>query len=287
MNTKILCWLTAGCLAAAALVAAAIARGASHPARSDAPPARKADNFSPYVTKDGGISRPTDYRDTFEYLGSYAVATKPDKPLDEMHVVYARPEDVRAYRRDGKFPDGATLVKEVTRVGSEKLTTGQSHWATDIKLWFVMIKDAKGRFPGNDLWGDGWGWALFLAKEPARNVATDYSTDCRTCHVPAKKDDWVYVRGYPVLREGPPGQMNRESNTTDKELLIPWCQRRGQIALWVTAMPGQSLLKDVVLLGVALSSAGEAFEAVRRRGASVAATTQGARISELAYTTRR
>ena len=29
-----------------------------------------------------------------------------------------------------------------------------------------MIKDAKGRFPGNDLWGDGWGWALFLAKEP-------------------------------------------------------------------------------------------------------------------------
>jgi hypothetical protein len=28
--------------------------------------------------------------------------------------------------------------------------------------------------------------------------------------------------------------MNRESNTTDKELLIPWCQRRGQIALWVT-----------------------------------------------------
>ncbi len=157
--------------------------------------------FSPYVTKDGGITRPTDYRDTFEYLGSYAVATKPDKPPDEMHVVYARPEDVRAYRRDGKFPDGATLVKEVTRVGSERLTTGQSHWATDVKLWFVMIKDAKGRFPDNDLWGDGWGWALFLAKEPARNVATDYSTDCRTCHVPAKKDDWVYIRGYPVLKK--------------------------------------------------------------------------------------
>ena len=167
---------------------------------ADDPPARAADDFSPYVTKDGGISRPTDYRDTFEYLGTYAVATKPDKPLDEMHVVYARPEDVRAYRRDGKFPDGATLVKEVTRVGSEKLTTGQSHWATDIKLWFVMIKDAKGRFPGNDLWGDGWGWALFLAKEPARNVATDYSTDCRTCHIPARKDDWVYVRGYPALK---------------------------------------------------------------------------------------
>src|SRR6516225_2541768 len=156
MNINVSRRQTIGGLAVAALLAGLVTVGLSNPLPADDPPAPKADNFSPYVTKDGGISRPTDYRDTFEYLGSYAVATKPDKPLDEMHVVYARPEDVRAYRRDGKFPDGATLVKEVTRVGSERLTTGQSHWATDIKLWFVMIKDAKGRFPDNDLWGDGW-----------------------------------------------------------------------------------------------------------------------------------
>src|SRR3954470_11448794 len=137
MNTKSLCWLTAGCLAAAGLVAAAIAPGALPPARSAAPPARKADNFSPYVTKDGGISRPTNYRETFLHLGSWAVATKPGKPVDEMHNVYARPEDVRAYRRDGQFPDGAVLVKDVTRVGSAKLTTGESHWTTDITIWFV------------------------------------------------------------------------------------------------------------------------------------------------------
>ena len=129
------------------------------------------------------------------------MATKPDKPVDEMHNVYARPEDVQAYRRDGKFPDGAILVKDVTTVGSEKLTTGQSTWTKDIKIWFVMVKDSKGRFPKNDLWGDGWGWALFEAKDPKKNVATDYTTDCRTCHVPAKKDDWVYVRGYPVLKK--------------------------------------------------------------------------------------
>jgi len=201
MNTKSLCWLTAGCMAAAVLVAAANAPGALHPARSDAPPARKADNFSPYVTKDGGISRPTDYRDTFLHLGSWAVAKKLDQPVFEMHNVYSRPEDIRAYRENGKFPDGAVLVKEITKVSSDKLTTGQSSWSTDDKVWFVMIKDSKGRFPGNDLWGDGWGWALFEAKKPARNVATDYKTDCKLCHVPAKKDDWVYIRGYPVLKK--------------------------------------------------------------------------------------
>ncbi len=204
MVTRIPRWLTAGCLAATGLVAAIFSPGASHPSRPDDPPARAADNFSPYVSMDGGISRPTDYRETFLHLGTFAVATKPNQPLDEMHNVYARPEDVRAYRRDGKFPDGSVLVKEVTRVGSGGLTTGQSHWSTDTKLWFVMVKDSKGRFPGNGLWGDGWGWALFLSKEPARNVTTDYETDCKLCHVPARKDDWLYVRGYPVLRDRNP-----------------------------------------------------------------------------------
>jgi hypothetical protein len=201
MNIKNLRWPTAGCLAAAALVATANALGALLPAQSDAPPARNVDSFSPYVTKDGGISRPTNYREAFLHLGSWAVATKPGKPVNEMHNVYARPEDVQAYRRDGKFPDGSVLVKDVTHVDSAKLTTGESHWTSDIKIWFVMIKDSKGRFPDNDLWGDGWGWALFEAKEPARNVATDYKTDCKLCHVPARKDDWVYIRGYPVLKK--------------------------------------------------------------------------------------
>jgi hypothetical protein len=204
MTIKVLRRLTAGCLAATGLAAATLAPGASHPSRSDDPPARAGGDFSPYVTKDGGITRPTDYRDTFQYLGTYAVATKPNQPVDEMHVVYSRPEDVRAYRRDGKFPDGAVLVKEITGVKSDRLTTGQSHWETGVKVWFVMIKDAKGRFPGNDLWGDGWGWALFKSDDPKRNVATDYETDCRTCHIPARRDDWIYVRGYPALTKGDP-----------------------------------------------------------------------------------
>ena len=202
MNPEIPRRHVAGCLVAMALVAATYSLGASGP---DDPPARDAGDFSPYVTKDGGISRPTDYRETFLHLSTWAVATRPGQPVDEMHIVYAKREDIDAYRRDGKFPDGAALVKEVTRVGSEKLTTGQAEWSTDPKLWFVMIKDAKGRFPGNDLWGDGWGWALFLADEPARNVATDYQTDCKTCHIPARQDDWLYVRGYPALRDRPPG----------------------------------------------------------------------------------
>ncbi len=179
MNINVSRRQTIGGLAVAVLLAGLVAVGLSNPLPADDPPPSKADDFSPYVTKDGGISLPVDYREKF----------------------YARPEDVQAYRRAGKFPDGAILVKNVTTVGSEKLTTGQSTWTKDIKIWFVMVKDSKGRFPKNDLWGDGWGWALFEAKDPKKNVATDYKLDCRTCHVPARKDDWVYIRGYPVLKK--------------------------------------------------------------------------------------
>ena len=200
MDSRVLRRYTMGGLILAAPLAAMIALGcSSHPSPVDDPPAPKADDLSSYVTKEGDISLPADYREKFLHLGTWAVATKPGKPVDELHGVYARPEDVQAFRRDGKFPDGTVLVKDVTRVGSDKLTTGQATWATDIKIWFVMIKDAKGRFPKNDLWGDGWGWVLFEAKDPKRNVATNFKTDCKICHIPAKKDDWVYVRGYPVL----------------------------------------------------------------------------------------
>src|SRR3954468_4786634 len=103
-------------LAVATLLAGVIALVLWNPLPAEDPPAPKADDFSPYVTKGGGISLPANYREKFVHLGTYAVATKPDKPVDEMHNVYARPDDVQAYRRDGKFPDGAILVKDVTTV---------------------------------------------------------------------------------------------------------------------------------------------------------------------------
>jgi hypothetical protein len=189
----------AGCVAVAIVTVVAIVAPS---ALQSAPPGNDPGSdktFSPYVSKTGDISRPTDYREKFLHLGSWAVAKKKNEPVYEMHNVYAPAEVLAAYRRDGKFPDGAALVKEITAVSADNLTTGNSSWSTDNKVWFVMIKDAKGRFPDNELWGDGWGWALFKSDEPAKNVATDYSTDCKSCHIPAKQDDWIYVRGYPVL----------------------------------------------------------------------------------------
>jgi len=148
------------------------------------------------VDKTGNIRRPTEYRDLYEALGTYTVI---DPKGDEMHYTYASPGTAEYYRKSGKYADGTVLVKEVFGTNHAQMTTGDAHWASGTKVWFVMIKDAKGRYPGNPLWGDGWGWALFKSDAPDKQVATDYKKDCLGCHIPAKATDWVYVQGYPVL----------------------------------------------------------------------------------------
>jgi len=148
------------------------------------------------VDKTGNIRKPADYRDLFQTLGTYTVL---DPKGDQMHLTYASPGTAETYRRTGKFADGSVLVKEVFGTQHAQLTTGDAHWAANTKVWFVLIKDSKGRYPGNPLWGDGWGWALFKSDAPDKQVATGYKKDCLGCHVPAKATDWIYVTGYPVL----------------------------------------------------------------------------------------
>src|SRR5262245_54208120 len=145
------------------------------------------------VDKAGNIRKPPNYRDLYQSFGSYTVIDP--KGGEEMHFTYASPGTAEYYRKTGKFPDGAVLVKEIFGTDHGQLTTGDAHWPKATKVWFIMIKDSKGRYPGNPLWGDGWGWALYKADAPDKQVATDYKQDCQGCHIPAQSTDWVYVDG--------------------------------------------------------------------------------------------
>ena len=162
--------------------------------------AQKTSSFNGFELADKAgkiLRKPADYRDHYEILGSWTVL---DPKGNQMHLTYASPGTAEYYRQNKKFPDGAVLVKEINGTDHAQLTTGDAHWASGIKQWFVLIKDEKHHFPNNPLWGDGWGWALFKADAPDKQVATDYKKDCLDCHVPAKSTDWIYVKGYPVLQ---------------------------------------------------------------------------------------
>jgi hypothetical protein len=148
----------------------------------------------------GNLHVPDAYRTAYQSLGSWAVAADQGQGAKELHVVYSSPGTITAYRRDGRFPDGAVLVKEVFQTATGQMTTGIVSRADTLKGWFVMVKDSNGRYAGNKLWGDGWGWSWFDAANPTKTTSTDYKTDCLGCHVPAQSSDWVYVGGYPPLK---------------------------------------------------------------------------------------
>jgi hypothetical protein len=61
----------------------------------------------------GNLHVPEEYRTLYQSLGSWAIAADEGKGSKELHVVYASPGAIAAYRKDGHFPDGAVLVKEV------------------------------------------------------------------------------------------------------------------------------------------------------------------------------
>lgn len=164
---------------------------------ADAKDNSKSKIFSPNVDAKGNIQLPKDFRRTMVHLGTWFV---PEGGASGFHDVYAEASAVDGYRRTGKWPDGATIVKELRDQQTGSYTTGNvSHASEVIKQWFVMVKDTQGRFSNNSSWGDGWGWALIKPENKKNNISVNYKADCLGCHVPAKGTDWIYVEGMPTL----------------------------------------------------------------------------------------
>jgi cytochrome c len=157
------------------------------------------ETYSNYANKEGEITLPENFRQHWVHLGSWVV-NDAKAPGYGFHDVYTQADAVKSYARTGKFPDGTVLVKEIRKFGSGVLTTGDALWATENAVWFVMVKDDKGRFKGNPNWSEGWGWALFEAKKPKLNVSAGFQNSCLRCHLPAKQTDWVFIQGYPTLK---------------------------------------------------------------------------------------
>jgi Cytochrome P460 len=92
-------------LMATALVAAEV--------QNHATAATKDQNAQTVVDPQGNLRVPEDYRTAYQFLGAWAIAADQGKGSQELHVVYASPATIAAYRKDGHFPDSSVLVKEV------------------------------------------------------------------------------------------------------------------------------------------------------------------------------
>jgi hypothetical protein len=94
-----------------------------------------ADPTANVVDAAGHLRVPADYRTLYQALGSWAIAADSGGGSKEMHTVYAPPGAMDAYRKTGRFPDGAVLVKEVFATSTNEMATGTVSHADKLKGW--------------------------------------------------------------------------------------------------------------------------------------------------------
>jgi hypothetical protein len=165
--------------------------------------------YESLVDDTGNITLPVNFRSDWTFLGTWSIAAKEVEASGEasghgaagLHNVYTQAGVAEYFRQNGKFPDGAVIIKELLKATTASMTTGTVSRGAEVEGWFVMVKDTQGRFGSNPLWGDGWGWVLFNADQPEKAVTQNYQAECIGCHIPAKNDDWIYLSGYPILTQ--------------------------------------------------------------------------------------
>ena len=163
--------------------------------------------YESLVDDKGNITLPGNFRSEWTFLGTWSIAAKDVETSGEasghgaagLHNVYTQTGVAKHFQQNGKFPDGAVIIKELLNATTATMTTGTVSRGTEVEGWFVMVKDAEGRFGSNPLWGDGWGWVWFNSDQPDKPVTQNYKTECIGCHIPAREDDWIYLSGYPIL----------------------------------------------------------------------------------------
>jgi len=136
------------------------------------------------------------------FLGTWAVAADHGQGSQELHVVYASPGTITAYRRETDiFPDGTVLVKEV-----HFAATGQNdnrHYQP-CRQAERLVRHGEGTvlaaIPAITCWGDGLGMGVVRRKptrqplpvlSPSRmewKASLDYRENCKSCHLPAASD---------------------------------------------------------------------------------------------------
>jgi hypothetical protein len=124
----------------------------------------------------------------------------------EYHYVYIQAQNVDAYMKTARFPEGTVIVKELTRVlnptfpnGSRQEPSGRGFFNGEFNGIDATVKDSK-RFAKTN----GWGFFTFgHHPEPYAAAAAEKPVaECAGCHMQyVAKTDMTWVQFYPLLRE--------------------------------------------------------------------------------------
>jgi hypothetical protein len=155
-----------------------------------------ADNAPPRYDANGGMLRPSDYRE-WVFLSSGLGMTygplqaPPDHP--KFDNVFVSPAAYRGFLETGRWPDQTVLVLEVRESQSNGSINRAGHFQTGVLAMEVHVKDEK-RFKG--------GWAFFsFPAGAASGKPFPETADCFSCHAEHGAVDTTFVQFYPTLLE--------------------------------------------------------------------------------------
>jgi hypothetical protein len=123
----------------------------------------------------------------------------------EFHNVYVEQANFDAYQKNGEFPEGTVIVKELTLVrnatypdGSTDEASGRGFFEGELHGLDVTVKDSK-RFAKTNKWGF---FNFGHHAQPYAETAKESSKEeCAGCHIAgAAKTDMTWVQFYPNLR---------------------------------------------------------------------------------------
>jgi hypothetical protein len=162
----------------------------------------------PVFTRDGALVLPTGYREWI-FVGGPITPNGLNNgaaPFPEFHSVYVTLDNLRSYQRDGRFPEGTMMVKELSLVqagkhddGSLDSASGRGYFSGPLNGLDVMVKDSR-RFGKTNNWGF---FTFGHHAQPYDATAKESSlAECASCHIAnVAKTDMVWVRYYPLLAE--------------------------------------------------------------------------------------
>jgi hypothetical protein len=172
-----------------------------------------AQNSTPTAVFDsqGRLKMPTDYRE-WVFVGAPLTPNglnNGSANFPEYHDVYIQKKNVDAYLKNGVFPEGTVIIKELTRVlnptfpdGSTTEPSGRGFFNGEFNGIDCTVKDSK-KFAATN----GWGFFTFgHHPEPYDGYAAEApATQCASCHqANVAKTDMTWIQFYPMLLKKEP-----------------------------------------------------------------------------------
>lgn len=161
----------------------------------------------PQFNAEGKLLLPTGYR-KWIFIGAPLTPNGLNNGkagFPEFHNVYVQDKNLTAYQKDGVFPEGTVIVKELVLLrpgnhpdGSADTASGRGFGEGEFNGMDVTVKDSK-RFADTQ----GWGFFNFGHHAPPYEATATAAPkqECAGCHIAgAGKTDMTWVDFYPVLR---------------------------------------------------------------------------------------